>query len=931
MTNSLFSPNDTLVYQLGWTLIHTLWQGALSALVLGVILRSLREHSSEARYIAALLCLILLACAPFVTYSRLSISASSSTFAPVRQTRSQTPAGADRSLGPTLVEQLVPMASLNRSIQPSAPLQETTTAPITGIKEQAVKWLTPLLPLYVLLWFSGVLILSIHHLAGWVIVQRLRKRYVEPPSEQILRLAEQLQTTLRIRTAVALMKSALTDSPVTIGWLKPVILLPASALTGLTTKQIEALLAHELAHIRRHDYLVNLLQTVVETLLFYHPAVWWISRQIRIEREHCCDDIAVRVCGDPASYARALAEMEQLRDTAPFAMAAKNSSLLNRVRRLASHQHANARDAWNGWWISVPTLLLLTGLMMLQMLPVAQSKTRKETPKDESQWTGKLRNGIEVELLGISSHPSTPDSWWRPDGSPLSTAPYTDDSSHLSLQENERAYEFAVQLRNLPVEYVSTRMETIPNGSSAGGCNDADQPVLPHTRDFIAWVPKNVRDCILRVGVAGDKWQTAFDYTRNGKLWPSSSHNTEKFQFAFAPPLESQNRTVFTLTHSLTSVDQRVVAIDKEGKLHQSIRSDNQSVGPLVQTTATFEMRLDDIDHFEIQERPFEWVEFKSIPLKEIPPGSLAETIPEKFKRKTNPRYFLSIPLFETRVPTPEEEALLSRILDRHRRIGDVRIGLTRSTFSLNTRQDGPKARMMGGFVKIENESRLYLPETGHTVGKVVGDMSDQKASFIRMGGQWWADVSQLMGMPGTTQTAFDGNRVWFRFTDKVEIIPATKVNTFNINLAAPMGLKIQEGEARENMIYLGEEDYNGPCHVFAKQSPGCSGPETWNIYHYYFDKDNLLLKKIEFFFWVNLDEGPSLIFSLDDYTLEESLSDVEPALFRPPTDGITETKEVTFPGPGELVVGLSDGSNGSLQASYRLKYEGGSWGSGLN
>jgi hypothetical protein len=123
--------------------------------------------------------------------------------------------------------------------------------------------------------------------------------------------------------------------PTVIGWLRPVILLPASTLTGLSAAQIEALLAHELAHIRRYDYLINLLQTAVETLLFYHPAVWWISRQIREEREHCCDDLAVAACGNVLIYARALAELERLRVAAPrFAVAATGGPLVRRIQRL---------------------------------------------------------------------------------------------------------------------------------------------------------------------------------------------------------------------------------------------------------------------------------------------------------------------------------------------------------------------------------------------------------------------------------------------------------------------------------------------------------------------------------------------------------------------------------------------------------------------
>ena len=121
--------------------------------------------------------------------------------------------------------------------------------------------------------------------------------------------------------------------PSVIGAFAPVVILPINALTGLTTDQLRGLLAHELAHVRRHDYLVNAIQTIVETLLFYHPAVWWISRVIRQERENSCDDLAAQVC-DRATYAQALASMEQLRQVPPPALAARGGALLPRIRRI---------------------------------------------------------------------------------------------------------------------------------------------------------------------------------------------------------------------------------------------------------------------------------------------------------------------------------------------------------------------------------------------------------------------------------------------------------------------------------------------------------------------------------------------------------------------------------------------------------------------
>jgi hypothetical protein len=140
-----------------------------------------------------------------------------------------------------------------------------------------------------------------------------------------------------IRRPVRVLESSLAQVPMVIGWLRPLILLPAAAVTGLTPQQLEAILAHELAHVRRNDYWMNLVQAAAEILLFYHPAVWWVSNRIRIEREHCCDDLGVAACGDRLTYARALVAMEELRslpDVPSLALAFDGGSLLQRVRRL---------------------------------------------------------------------------------------------------------------------------------------------------------------------------------------------------------------------------------------------------------------------------------------------------------------------------------------------------------------------------------------------------------------------------------------------------------------------------------------------------------------------------------------------------------------------------------------------------------------------
>src|SRR5207247_9201321 len=162
----------------------------------------------------------------------------------------------------------------------------------------------------------------------------------------------------RLRTSrpVRVLEAAVVQVPAVMGCLLPLILLPASALTGLSPLQLDALLAHELAHVRRYDYLVKLVQSVIETLLFYHPAVWWVSQQVREERELCCDDLAVAVCGDAHFYATALVGMERLRGTPPaFALAATGpgGALMGRIRRLVAPVQVEIFPRWMAGVIAV--------------------------------------------------------------------------------------------------------------------------------------------------------------------------------------------------------------------------------------------------------------------------------------------------------------------------------------------------------------------------------------------------------------------------------------------------------------------------------------------------------------------------------------------------------------------------------------------------
>ena len=309
---------------LGWALVHFLWQGAALAVLLAAALAVTRQTAARTRYALSLVTLAAMLVLPIVTAARLH--------------RTQPPAAA-LEVAETGVAPVV--TGNDESGTENAPTVTAVPAPLTRVATISTRLsgirtlLDPALPWLVIVWVVGVVVFSIRLARGWTAARTLRIHGTMPAPEPLVGMLERLTARLRVRRTVTLLQSALVQVPAVVGWLRPVILVPASALTGLAPHQLELLIAHELAHVRRYDYLVNLVQSVVEALLFYHPAVWWVSRQIREEREHCCDDLVVRIAGDAHVYATALVGMERLRSEPPnLALAASGGSLLHRVQRL---------------------------------------------------------------------------------------------------------------------------------------------------------------------------------------------------------------------------------------------------------------------------------------------------------------------------------------------------------------------------------------------------------------------------------------------------------------------------------------------------------------------------------------------------------------------------------------------------------------------
>jgi beta-lactamase regulating signal transducer with metallopeptidase domain len=232
------------------------------------------------------------------------------------------------------------------------------------------------------LWAAGVAIFSLRPVWSLTRIYALRRRGTAPEawiSELALGVAKRTGLTRAFRILI----STISETPAVIGWLRPVILLPAATVAGLTTEQLETVLAHEIAHIRRHDYLVNLLQVLVETLLFYHPAVWWVSFCIRRERELCCDDEVVRFAGDALCYARALTTLERLRSATPaLAVGSAGGELSYRIRRLVGDAQPQP-DRWPAILALGLALLCATACARWARTPQATDAVTVEVTADD--------------------------------------------------------------------------------------------------------------------------------------------------------------------------------------------------------------------------------------------------------------------------------------------------------------------------------------------------------------------------------------------------------------------------------------------------------------------------------------------------------------------------------------------------------------------
>jgi beta-lactamase regulating signal transducer with metallopeptidase domain len=388
--------NSALIETLARTLLHSVWQIAAVALCLFAALRLIPKANADLRYLAAsaalAVCLILPA-ATFFKISQFSVVNGGA------QIKTNEPAGKIPAERATPADEYFTGENLAKGAKNSAP-----NGSIAAVLQNNFNRLLPAYaPFLVAFWFFGILLFSLRLGGGFRQIHRLKTKAVGDADDIWQTRFEDLREKIGSGQKVRLLRSGLVKSPMVIGWLKPVILVPAAVFAQMDARQLETILAHELMHIKRLDYPVNFVQNFIEILFFYHPCVWWISREIRRERECACDDAVVKIFANAQiTYAAALANLEDFRRTAqkntpPMQIAADGGKLMNRIKRiLEKEKTGRSLENRNSLWSASLVSMLIPALMLTVFWANAQADVNPET-----NWSYNSERRLAVSFVAI--------------------------------------------------------------------------------------------------------------------------------------------------------------------------------------------------------------------------------------------------------------------------------------------------------------------------------------------------------------------------------------------------------------------------------------------------------------------------------------------------------------------------------------------------
>jgi len=352
-----------LIENIGWTLVYSTWQIAAVGAVLFLILRIAR--GSDVRYFLSVAALVVAALIPVVTFFSYSASRPSARNAVAE-------AFADGAFGAPRTSALQGPAARTAAFSPVGSSSSERPSYLTTLRTRLSAGLEPVMPYLVGAWLIGFALFSLR-LSGGIWQLRRRRRDGEEPSSEWATRFERLCRRLRIRENVKLLVSDSVAAPIAFGVLRPLVIIPASLFMQVSPTELETLIAHELIHIRRRDQWVAMLQGVIESILFYHPAVWWISAQIRREREFAADDAVTRSFEDShVVYASALANLEEIRHLAGHrsprhANAANGGNLMERINRILKKK-TEIRHTRFAWSAGLGMLLISAALTTVFLL-----------------------------------------------------------------------------------------------------------------------------------------------------------------------------------------------------------------------------------------------------------------------------------------------------------------------------------------------------------------------------------------------------------------------------------------------------------------------------------------------------------------------------------------------------------------------------------
>ncbi|WP_165835904.1 M56 family metallopeptidase [Marinifilum breve] len=360
-----------LIDALGWALLHSVWQIVIFGLITWVLFRFISKDNAKLRYGVASLALAFIFVSFAITFFHyLPLSNNSN--------------GSDLSLSPELLLYL-----LNNS-------PET----LNQFSFENLH-IDQYFPIMVNIWIIGVCILSCHMTFNYLQTIKLRKHLTYPVSKQTQNIAEKLIQKINLKQKITILESGYVQTPSLVGYFKPVVLLPVSMLSGIPENQLEIIIAHELAHIKRHDYLFQFIQGIIELLFFYHPVVWWLSSVVNTEREHICDDLAVKVCGESLTLIKALNNMEAIRKKRfelVLGLSGKKDNLFNRVQRIVRPKTSAKKT--NKIVFSGLFVFLLSGLILISNFAISgNALTGKQFFSKINVIDQNQQNGSDAMLL----------------------------------------------------------------------------------------------------------------------------------------------------------------------------------------------------------------------------------------------------------------------------------------------------------------------------------------------------------------------------------------------------------------------------------------------------------------------------------------------------------------------------------------------------